>query len=86
MSEQKKITNKQLENLQKSVQDLQGIQSQVGSTFIQAVKLVVMNYFSSEEGLRQLQQVLQDEYGKISVNIQDGTYTEAVEEVHTEEA
>lgn len=86
MSEQKKITNKQLENLQKSVQDLQGIQSQVGSTFIQAVKLVVMNYFSSEEGLRQLQQVLQDEYGKISVNIQDGTYTEVVEEVPTEEA
>lgn len=86
MSEQKKITNKQLENLQKSVQDLQGIQSQVGSVFIQAVKLVVMNYFSSEEGLRQLQQVLQDEYGKISVNIQDGTYTEVVEEVPTEEA
>lgn len=86
MSEQKKITNKQLENLQKSVQDLQGIQSQVGSTFIQAVKLVVMNYFSSEEGLRQLQQVLQDEYGKISVNIQDGTYTEVAEEVPTEEA
>jgi hypothetical protein len=86
MSEVKKISEEQLENLQKSVQTLQNVQLQIGGIFIQAVKGVVMDFFQSEEGLRQLQQALQDEYGKISVNIQDGTYSDVVEEVPVEEA
>jgi hypothetical protein len=86
MSEVKKISEEQLENLQKFVQSLQGMQSQIGGLFIQAVKAVVMDFFQSEEGLRQLQKALQDEYGNISVNIQDGTYSEVVEEVPVEEA
>lgn len=86
MSEVKKISEEQLENLQKSVQLLQGVQSQIGGLFIQTVKAVVMDFFQSEEGLRQLQKALQDEYGNISINIQDGTYSEVVEEVPVEKA
>ena len=75
-----KITDKQLENLQGSVQALQTLQSQAGGAFIQAVKIVVQDYFRSEEGLRQLQAILKDEYGDISVNIQTGEYTPVQQE------
>lgn len=80
MSEVKKISEDQLQDLQKSIQDLQGLQSQIGGFFIQAVKAVVNDFFQSEEGLRELQKALQNQYGNISVNIQDGTYSEVIDD------
>jgi hypothetical protein len=40
---------------------------------------------AAQEDLQKLQAELEEEYGKISINIQDGTYEEIVEEVEAVE-
>ena len=85
MSEVKKISEEHLKDLQQKVGAIQNLQSQIGG--IEAQKHVALHQLlQAQDELQKLQVALQDEYGKINVNIQDGTYEEVVEEAVVEEA
>jgi len=85
MSDVKKITDEQLKDLQEKVGMIQNLQSQIGG--LEAQKhLALHQLLATQEELQKVQVALQDEYGKININIQDGTYEEVVEEAVVEEA
>lgn len=85
MSEKNKISEEQLKGLQEKITVIQQLQTQIGG--VESQKHVLLHQlFGAQDELQKLQTVLQDEYGKISVNIQDGTYEEITEEVVQEEA
>jgi hypothetical protein len=74
-----KITDKQLENLQKKVGAIQNLQAQIGG--LEAQKHAALHQLAaSQEDLQTLQKSLEEEYGKVSINIQDGTYEDIPEE------
>jgi hypothetical protein len=84
MSEVKKISEEQLQQLQQLVGTIQNLQSQIGG--IEAQKHVALHQLlGSQEQLQTMQGELEKEYGKVNVNIQDGTYEEIVEEVEAVE-
>jgi len=73
-----KITDEQLKSLQEKVGAIQNIQAQIGG--LEAQKHAALHVLASQqEELQTLQQSLEEEYGKVSINIQDGTY-EPIEE------
>ena len=78
MSENK-ITKEQLEKLQEIVGKLNNGQNQLGGLEIQKHKL---NHAITqvENELSDFQKELEEKYGKVSVNIQDGTYKPIEEE------
>ena len=77
-----KITDKQLENLQKKVGVIQNLQAQIGG--LEAQKHAALHQLAaSQEDLQTFQKSLEEEYGKVSINIQDGTYEEISEEEET---
>lgn len=85
MSKENKISEEQLKGLQEKITVIQQLQTQIGG--VEAQKHVLLHQLlGAQDELQKLQTVLQDEYGKISVNIQDGTYEEITEEVVQEEA
>ena len=74
-----KITEEQLEKLQKFVQALNQSKIQLGQLEIQ--KHTLLHQTSEiQKGLNEYQVELEEEYGKVSVNIQDGTYVAIPEE------
>ena len=85
MSEVKKISEEQLQQLQQLVGTIQNLQGQIGG--IEAQKHVALHQLlGTQEQLQTMQGELEKEYGKVNVNIQDGTYEEIVEEAVVEEA
>jgi len=74
-----KIKDEQLEKLQELVNNLNQIQSQLGSIELQKHGLLHQS-FELQDGLKEFQDELEKEYGKVSINIQDGTYEEITEE------
>jgi small-conductance mechanosensitive channel len=84
MSEVKKISEEQLQQLQQLVGTIQNLQGQIGG--IEAQKHVALHQLlGTQDELQKVQVALEDEYGKININIQDGTYEEIVEEVEAVE-
>ena len=68
-----KITEKQLEKLTGFVNSINQGQAQIGAVESQKHELLhQLAQIQSE--LRGFQKDLEDEYGKISINIQDGSY------------
>ena len=79
-----KISEEQLKELQQKVGAIQNLQTQIGGLEVQ--KHAALHTLACEqEGLKILQDTLEKEYGKISINIQDGSYEPIVEEAETEE-
>ena len=78
MSENK-ITQEQLEELQGYVGKLNQIATQIGNLELQKHQL---NHAASEvqSDLNKFQAKLEEKYGKVSINIQDGTYKPIEEE------
>ena len=74
-----KIKDEQLEKLQGLVNNLNQIQSQLGSIELQKHGLLHQSG-ELQNGLKEFQDELEKEYGKVSINIQDGTYEEITEE------
>jgi predicted transcriptional regulator len=84
MSENK-ITEEQLKNLQDLVAKINNAAAQLGNIEMQKHQLLhASNAFQSD--LNNLQKSLEEEYGKVSVNIQDGTFTPIPEETPIETA
>lgn len=74
-----KIKDEQLTKLQELVNNLNQIQSQLGSIELQKHGLLHQSG-ELQNGLKEFQDELEKEYGKVSINIQDGTYEEITEE------
>ena len=79
MSKENKITEEHLSNLQQKVGGIQNLQAQIGG--LEAQKHVALHQLlAGQEDLQKFQVELEDTYGKVSINIQDGTYQEIQEE------
>jgi hypothetical protein len=79
-----KITDEQLKSLQEKVGAIQNIQAQIGG--LEAQKHAALHVLASQqEELQTIQQSLEEEYGKVSINIQDGTYEPIEEDVPVSE-
>ncbi len=75
----KKIKDEQLEELQGKLKMIDGIRLQVGT--LENQKFVYLNQMAAvQQELNKMQNDLQEEYGKVSINITDGTITEIPEE------
>ena len=79
MSKNNQITEEQLQKLQGFVSTLNQSQVQLGQLEVQKHGLL-HQMAEVQKGLNEYQVELEDQYGKVSVNIQDGTYTPIVEE------
>jgi ribosomal protein S15P/S13E len=73
-----KITEKQLEKLRGYVTAINQGQTQLGSIEVQKHSLL-HQIAQVQSELQGFQKDLEDEYGKISINIQDGSYEEVAE-------
>lgn len=83
MSTENKITEEQLKELQEKVGLLQNLQAQIGG--VETQKHMLLHQFANgQEELQKVQVALEDQYGKVSINIQDGTYEPIVEEAEVE--
>lgn len=74
-----KIKKKELEKLQEVVKQLNKIQSQLGSIELQKHGLLHESA-GLQDGLKKLQDELEEEYGQVTINLEDGSYTEITEE------
>jgi hypothetical protein len=74
-----KITDEQLKELQELISKLNQAKLQLGQTEVQKHSLLHQTN-ELENQMSQTQQKLQDEYGKISINIEDGSYEIIAEE------
>lgn len=79
-----KIKEEQLKSLQEKVGAIQNLQAQIGGIEMQK-HMALHQVAAAQEDLQKLQAELEEEYGKVSINIQDGTYEEIVEEVEAVE-
>lgn len=79
-----KIKEEQLKSLQEKVGAIQNLQAQIGGIEMQK-HMALHQVAAAQEDLQKLQAELEQEYGKVSINIQDGTYEEIVEEVEAVE-
>jgi len=74
-----KISTEQLEKLQNFVNALNNGVMQLGT--IEKQKHELLHQIAQVEGeLKGFQKELEDQYGKISINVKDGSYTEIVED------
>ena len=74
-----KITEKQLEKLRGYVTAINQGQTQLGNIEVQKHGLL-HQIAQVQSELQGFQKDLEDEYGKISINIQDGSYEEVAED------
>jgi len=75
----KKITDEELKSVQEKVNAINQVQMQIGGLEVQ--KNIALNTIkASQMDLQTIQKELEDKYGKVSVNLQDGTITEIPEE------
>jgi|TARA_Y100000289_G_C3880024_1_gene128153 TolA-binding protein len=74
-----KITDEQLQNLQGKIKIIQNIQTEVG--MLEARKFNMLNQQAMQQvELGKLQKELEEEYGKVNINVTDGTITEVKED------
>ena len=79
MSTENKIKEEQLQDLQAKVGTMQQIQGQIG--VLEGQKHLLLHQLAgAQDELQKLQTALEEEYGKVSINIQDGSYTPITEE------
>ena len=75
----KKITDEELKSVQEKVNSINQAQMQVGGLEVQ--KNVVLEQVKTlQMDLQVIQKELEEKYGKVSVNLTDGTITEIPEE------
>ena len=78
-----KITEKQLETIVKHQDELTSILSNIGA--IETQKHALLHRIADvNKDLEEYKQTLEDEYGKISIDLKTGEYTEIKEEEETD--
>lgn len=78
-----KISQEHLEELQKSVSDINQVALQIGNLELQKHALLHQGV-ELQSDLQKFQTKLEDKYGKVSINIQDGSFKPIEEEKVTE--
>ncbi len=79
----KKITEEELKSVQEKVNLINQVQMQVGGLEVQ--KNVALEQVKTlQMDLQVIQKELEEKYGKVSVNLTDGTITEIPEEDETD--
>ena len=68
----KKITDEELKSVQEKVGQINNLQMQVGGLEVQKT-IGVEQIKVAQQDLNELQKTLEEKYGKVSVNLQDGT-------------
>ncbi len=68
----KKITDEQLKSVQEKVNEINQMQMQIGGMEIQKT-VAIEKLKTAQIGLGSIQKDLEDEYGKVTVNLTDGT-------------
>jgi hypothetical protein len=81
-TEVNKITEEQLKNLQEKINIINQGQMQIGGLEMQKTAMKGQLTVVQQE-LNKMQGELEKEYGKVSINIQDGTYVDIPEEEKT---
>ena len=74
-----KITDKELESVQNKVKDIQAIEAQLGRADIAKMQMLEQVKVIQSE-LQATQKELEDKYGQVSINLQDGTISELPQE------
>ena len=77
-----KITDEQLVTLQQHVSKINQAQLQLGQVESQKYDIIAVLPNLRKE-LQEFQTKLEEEYGKVNINIQDGTYEDIPEPVET---
>jgi len=67
-----KITDEELKSVQEKVGQINNLQLQVGGLEVQKT-MVVEQIKAAQLDLNELQKTLEETYGKVTVNLQDGT-------------
>tara|TARA_X000001382_G_scaffold92319_2_gene66859 strand:- start:538 stop:804 length:267 start_codon:yes stop_codon:yes gene_type:complete len=79
-----KITDEELKLIQEQVQVINNLQMQIGGLEMQK-QIAVLTVQKSQGELSQLQNTLEEKYGKVSVNLTDGTIKEIEEDEPSKE-
>ena len=79
-----KITDEELKLIQEQVQKINSLQMQIGGLEMQK-QIAVLQTQQSQGELSELQKTLEEKYGKVTVNLQDGTIKEIEEDEPSKE-
>tara|TARA_R100000353_G_scaffold129862_1_gene92254 strand:- start:1094 stop:1366 length:273 start_codon:yes stop_codon:yes gene_type:complete len=74
-----KITDKELENIQSKVKNIQAIEANIGRAEIAKMSMLEQVKLLQTD-IQGIQVELEEKYGKVSINLQDGTISEIPEE------
>ena len=78
-----KVTDEELKSVQEKVNNINQTQMQIGG--LEAQKHIALHQITNlQEELQVIQKTLEDKYGKVSVNLTDGTISEIPEENETD--
>ena len=85
MSKDQKITEKELETVKEQQKKIQTVVYDLGSLEARKFEISVALKDFTEE-LNKTKKELEEKYGQVNINLEDGSYEEIVEEVSTDEA
>ncbi len=74
-----KITDEELKSVQEKVNAINQVQMQIGGLEVQKA-IGIESLKAAQQELKVIQTSLEETYGKVSVNLKDGTITEIPEE------
>ena len=75
----KKVTEEELKSVQEKVALINQVQMQVGGLEVQKA-MAIESLKAAQQELQVIQTSLEETYGKVSVNLQDGTISELPED------
>ena len=85
MSKDQKITEKELETVKEQQKKIQTVVYDLGR--LEARKFEISGALKEfTEALNKTKKELEEKYGQVNINLEDGSYEEIVEEVSTDEA
>ena len=85
MSKEQKITEKELETVKEQQKKIQTVVYDLGA--LEARKFEISGALKEfTEALNKTKKELEEKYGQVNINLEDGSYEEIVEEVSTDEA
>ena len=85
MSKDQKITKKELEAVKEQQKKIQTVVYDLGSLEARKFEIsVALKEFT--EALNKTKKELEEKYGQVNINLEDGSYEEIVEEVSTADA